>query len=163
MRDCYFNYTVPSVPHLHVNSWVMPLLPTRKLVLFVYLLVGLFVFAVLLVPIFITHTKKTVVTQQLQYLRLDYCFGLAHHYNITITVVADDQQSGFATYACKKTYNQGNCDVRTPYRDISGGPANFVEVSLDGPQDYGPVVVIVRGDGRYKLPNNYILTASSPH
>lgn len=42
MRDCYFNYTVPSVPHLHVNSWVMPLLPTRKLVLFVYLLVGLF-------------------------------------------------------------------------------------------------------------------------
>lgn len=141
----------------------MPLLPTRKLVLFVYLLVGLFVFAVLLVPIFITHTKKTVVTQQLQYLRLDYCFGLAHHYNITITVVADDQQSGFATYACKKTYNQGKCDVRTPYRDISGGPANFVEVSLDGPQDYGPVVVIVRGDGRYKLPNNYILTASSPH
>ena len=163
MRDCYFNYTVPSVPHLHVNSWVMPLLPTRKLVLFVYLLVRLFVFAVLLVPIFITHTKKTVVTQQLQYLRLDYCFGLAHHYNITITVVADDQQSGFATYACKKTYKQGNCDVRTPYRDISGGPANFVEVSLDGPQDYGPVVVIVRGDGRYKLPNNYILTASSPH
>lgn len=114
-------------------------------------------------PIFITHTKNVVPTTVLQYLRLDYCFGGAHHYNITITVVADDQRSGFATYACKKTYNKGKCNTKTPYRDISGGPANFVEVSLDGPQDYGPVDVIVRGDGRYAQPNSYILAASAPY
>ena len=114
-------------------------------------------------PIFITHTKKVVQTRVLQHLRLDYCFGASHHYNITITVVADDQKSGFATYACKKTYNGGKCDIRTPYHDISGGSANFLEVSLDGPQDYGVVGVLVRGDGRYDQPNSYILAASAPY
>ena len=113
--------------------------------------------------IFKTVSKKVVTTGQLQYLRLDYCFGDSHHYNITITTVANDQKSGFATYACKKTYNGGNCDTFTPYRDISGGPVNFIEMSLDGPQDYGPVVVIIRGHGRYDQPNSYILSASAPY
>lgn len=115
-----------------------------------------------LVPIFKTQTSEVVTTRSQQFLALNYCFGGLPHYNITITVVADDQKSGFATYACKKTYNQGKCNPGTPYRDISGGPANFVEVRLYGPQDYGTVTVIVRGYGRYKAPNNYTLAASAP-
>lgn len=116
-----------------------------------------------LVPIFKTQTSEVVTTGSLQFLALNYCFGGLPHYNITITVLADDQKSGFATYACKKTYNQGKCNIHTPYRDISGGPANFVEVRLNGPQDYGTVTVIVRGDGRYNDLNKYTLAASAPY
>lgn len=115
-----------------------------------------------LVPVFKTSTTEDVVTRAHKLFRLDYCFGASHHYNITITVIADDQKSGFASYACKKTYKAGNCDVNTPYHDLSGGPANFIEVGLDGPQDYGPVLVLVRGDGRYEQYNNFTLAASVP-
>ena len=117
----------------------------------------------ILEPIFKTHVKKVVPTTQSQYLRLDYCFGGSPHYNISITVVADDQKSGFASYACKKTYNGGKCNVNTPYFDISGGAANFIEMDLDGPVDYGPVVVIVSGTGRYGDSNSFILSASAPY
>lgn len=116
-----------------------------------------------LVPVFKTSKTENVRTGVLKHFRLDYCFGPSHHYNISITTVADDQKSGFASYACKKTYNNGTCNVNTPYRDISGGSANFIEVGLDGPQDYGPVQVIVRGDGRFGDYNNFTIAASVPY
>lgn len=115
-----------------------------------------------LVPVFKSSATEHVQTTALKYFRLDYCFGASHHYNITITIVADDQKSGFASYACKKTYNAGNCDVKTPYHDLSGGPVNFIGMGLDGPQEYGPVQVIVRGDGRYGESNNFTIAASVP-
>lgn len=117
-----------------------------------------------MVPVFKTSTTEDVETRSRKLFRLDYCFGASHHYNITITIVADDQKSGFASYACKKTYvhKEGKCDVKTPYHDLSGGPVNFIEVGLDGPQDYGPVQVLVRGDGRYGQYNNFTLAASVP-
>lgn len=115
-----------------------------------------------LVPIFISSSIQSVQTRRHKLYTLDYCFGPEHHYNITITVIANDQQSGFATYACKKTYKKGNCDVETPFSDISGGAVNVVPVGLDGPQDYGPVLVRVRGDGRYDLNNNFTLASSYP-
>lgn len=114
-------------------------------------------------PIFKTHAKLVVPTLHQLFLRLDYCFGGSPQYNITMTVVADDQKSGFASYGCKKTYNGGKCNVLTPYRDISGGAANFIEMDLDGPVDYGPVVVIVSGQGRSGGSNSFILTASAPY
>lgn len=116
-----------------------------------------------LVPVFKTSKTENVRTGVLKHFRLDYCFGPSHHYNISITTVADDQKSGFASYACKKTYNNGTCNVNTPYRDISGGSVNFIEVGLDGPQDYGPVQVIVRGDGRFGDYNNFTIAASVPY
>lgn len=108
-------------------------------------------------------TSENVKTGYLKYFRLDYCFGGSHHYNISITTVASDQKSGFASYACKKTYNGGICNVKTPYRDISGGSVNFIEMGLDGPQEYGPVQVIVRGDGRFGEYNNFTIAGSVPY
>ena len=117
-----------------------------------------------MVPIFKTETQQTIETMELLHLRLDYCFGAHPQYNITITTVADDRLSGFATYACVKTYVQqaGKCDTKTNFKDISGGAANFVLVHLNGPQDYGPVEVIVRGDGRFAGDNLFTLAASAP-
>lgn len=116
-----------------------------------------------LVPVFKMATSENVKTGYLKYFRLDYCFGGSHHYNISITTVASDQKSGFASYACKKTYNGGICNVKTPYRDISGGSVNFIEMGLDGPQEYGPVQVIVRGDGRFGEYNNFTIAGSVPY
>lgn len=116
-----------------------------------------------LVPIFKTSTIQDVITRTRKLFRLDYCFGTSHQYNIAVTVIAEDQQSGFATYACKKTYKQGKCDVFSPYYDISGGAVNVVQMELDGPQDYGPVLVLVRGDGRYGQVNNFTIAASAPY
>ena len=117
-----------------------------------------------LVPIFITETQEQVETSELNYFRLDYCFGGKPSYSITISTIADDQQSGFATYVCKKTYvaQKGKCDTKTPFKDISGGPVNFVSVELNGPQDYGPVIVFIRGDGRFGLMNHFTLAGSAP-
>ena len=117
-----------------------------------------------LIPIFKTEVTEEIETMELLHLRLDYCFGPESQYNITITTIADDRQSGFATYACVKTYVQerGKCDTRTPFKDISGGAANFVQVHLNGPQDYGTVELLVRGDGRYKGNNLFTLAASAP-
>ncbi|XP_068755989.1 uncharacterized protein [Montipora capricornis] len=124
------------------------------------------------------QSSEVATTGLQQFLALNYCFASRPHYNITIAVIADNQKSGFATYACKKTYNQGKCNPGTPdrqtdmfiwslgyspYHDIPCGPANFVEVSLNGPQNYGTVTVIVRGDGRYKDLNKYTLAASAPN
>ena len=108
-------------------------------------------------------TAENVMTGALKYFRLDYCFGSSHHYNITISTLASDQKSGFASYACKKTFNPtGICNVKTPYRDISGGPVNFIDMGLDGPHEYGPVQVIVRGDGRFGESNNFTIAGSVP-
>ena len=117
-----------------------------------------------LIPIFKTQVKQEIKTSELLHLRLDYCFGPQSQYNITITTIADDHQSGFATYACVKTYVQerGKCDTKTLFKDISGGAANFVQVHLNGPQDYGTVELLVRGDGRYKGNNLFTLAASAP-
>lgn len=116
-----------------------------------------------LVPIFKMAKAENVKTGSLKRFRLDYCFGASPHYNITITTFASDQKSGFASYACKKTYNAGVCNVKTKYRDISGGAVNFIEMGLDGPHEYGPVQVIVRGDGRFGDYNNFTIAGSVPY
>lgn len=116
-----------------------------------------------LVPIFKMAKAENVKTGSLKRFRLDYCFGGSPHYNITITTFASDQKSGFASYACKKTYNAGVCNVKTKYRDISGGVVNFIEMGLDGPHEYGPVQVIVRGDGRFGDYNNFTIAGSVPY
>jgi len=108
-------------------------------------------------------TAENVKTGSLKRFRLDYCFGSSPHYNIAITTLASDQKSGFASYACKKTYKAGVCDVGTKYRDITGGAVNFIEMGLDGPQEYGPVQVIVRGDGRFGDYNNFTVAGSVPY
>ena len=51
----------------------------------------------------------------------------------------------------------------SPDYDISGGAVNVVQMELDGPQDYGPVLVLVRGDGRYGKVNNFTIAASAPY
>ena len=114
-----------------------------------------------LIPVFKTTTPQEVMTANLLRLRLDYCFGEELHYNITISTMADDIKSGLATYGCVKSY--GACNTRTPFRDISGGSANFVRLQVNFPEDYGPIMVLVRGDGRYKNKNIFALAASAPH
>ena len=116
-----------------------------------------------LVPVFKMAKIENVKTGVLKHFRLDYCFGRSPHYNISITTLASDQKSGFASYACKKTYKTGVCDVGTPYRDISGGSVNFIEMGLDGPHEFGPVQVIVRGDGRFGDYNNFTIAGSLPY
>lgn len=118
-----------------------------------------------LIPIFKSASTQSVLTRNKKFYRLDYCFGPSHHYNVTITVIANDQQSGFATYVCSKTYvaKKGTCDVLTPNFDISGGAVNVVLMGLDGPMDYGSITVRVRGDGRYGLSNNFTLAGSAPY
>ncbi|XP_058953130.2 uncharacterized protein [Pocillopora verrucosa] len=118
-----------------------------------------------LIPIFKSASTQSVLTRNKKFYRLDYCFGPSHHYNVTITVIANDQQSGFATYVCSKTYvaKKGTCDVLTPNSDISGGAVNVVLMGLDGPMDYGSITVRVRGDGRYGLSNNFTLAGSAPY
>ena len=119
----------------------------------------------LLQPVFKTSTSQDLDTGEFKLFRLDYCFGDNLHYNITVTVITEDQKSGFTTYGCTKTYVQqhGKCEVRTPYRDISGGPVNVVQMHLDKPLDYGPVQVLVQGDGRFGQNNHFTLAASVPY
>ena len=114
-----------------------------------------------LIPIFKTTTVQEVITAELLSFRLDYCFGQKPEYNVSISTMTDDTKSGLATYGCVMSY--GECDTDTPFRDISGGPANFVQLKVRGPQDYGPIKVLVRGDGRYGDKNVFTLAASAPY
>ena len=57
----------------------------------------------------------------------------------------------------------GRCDVRTPYRDISGGPVNVVVMDVEKPADFGPVRVLLSGDGRHGQSNRFTLAASVPY
>ena len=113
-----------------------------------------------LIPIFKTTTPEEVVTAELIRFRLDYCFGGEPYYNISISTMADDTTSGLATYGCVQSY--GECNTNTPFRDISGGPANFVQLQVQSPADLGPIHVLVRGDGRFQNKNVFSLAASAP-
>ena len=113
-----------------------------------------------LIPIFTTITIHEVITAELLSLRLDYCFGQEPEYNVSISTMGHDTKSGLATYGCVMSY--GECDTDTPFRDISGGFANFVQLKVRGPQDYGPIKLLVRGDGRYGNKNRFTLAASAP-
>ena len=113
-----------------------------------------------LIPIFKLSEPYTVMSNDLRYLQLDYCFPHSHgKYNVSVSVIANDEQSAFATYACPVSIP--DCEPRNaPFHDTSGSAANFVEVTVSGAQDIGPVTVVVRGDGRYKEMNSFSLAAS---
>ena len=113
-----------------------------------------------LVPIFKLSGPHTVRSSDLAYLQLDYCFPHSDgKYNVSLSVIANDEQSAFATYACPKRI--WNCQPRNaPFHDTSGSAANFVQVTVSGEQDKGPITVVVRGDGRYDEMNSFLLAAS---
>ena len=119
----------------------------------------------LLQPVFKTAITQSIETEDFKLYRLDYCFGNELSYKITVSVITEDQKSGFVTYVCKKTYmiKHGRCDVRTPYRDISGGPVNVVVMDVEKPADFGPVHVLLSGDGRHGQSNRFTLAASVPY
>lgn len=113
-----------------------------------------------LVPIFKMSDPYAVKSNDLTYLQLDYCFPHSSgRYNVTVSVIANDEQSAFATYACPvstKDCEPGN----SPFHDTSGSAVNLVHVNVAGPPDIGPVTVVVRGDGRYGQMNTFTLAAS---
>ena len=113
-----------------------------------------------LVPMFMTTEQLTVATNELEYLQLDYCFpNDALKYKLFISVIATDGKSAFATYACPAGVE--DCKTFTaPFSDTSASAANFVSVSISGPENVGPVTVIVRGDGRLGEKNKFTLAAS---
>lgn len=119
----------------------------------------------LLQPVFKTAITQSIETEEFKLYRLDYCFGDNLTYKIAVSVITEDQKSGFVSYGCKKTYMiaHGRCDVRTPFRDISGGPVNLVVMDLEKPADYGPVHVLISGDGRHHQNNHFTLAASVPY
>ena len=112
-----------------------------------------------LVPIFKIEQVSSVPSAKLAFFKLDYCFADHPPYNLTITTVAADHKSGFATYACPKTIRP--CNVNTKFRDTSGSALNFIQAHISGPEDFGSVEVIVRGDGRYQKENKFTLAAST--
>ena len=113
-----------------------------------------------LVPIFKLSGPHTVRSSDLAYLQLDYCFPHSRgKYNVSLSVIANDEESAFATYACPKSIS--DCQPRNaPFHDTSGSAANFVQVTVSGEQDIGPITVVVRGDGRYDEMNSFSLAAS---
>ena len=113
-----------------------------------------------LVPIFRVIQPASVQTAQLMPLQLAYCFPEKQlKYRFTLMVLATDEKSSFATYACP--HSVMDCTPNNaPFYDVSGAPANFVTVTLSGEKDSGPVTVIVRGDGRFKEQNNFLLATS---
>ena len=113
-----------------------------------------------LVPIFRLSEPYSVKTGDLRYLQLDYCFpNVQGKYSLSVSVIANDEQSAFATYACPMRIQ--DCEPRNaPFHDTSGSAANFVTVNVSGAPDMGPVTVVVRGDGRYKESNAFSLAAS---
>ncbi|XP_065053906.1 uncharacterized protein LOC135682795 [Rhopilema esculentum] len=112
-----------------------------------------------LVPIFKMSSQYSVKSSDLVFLQLDYCFPHIGNYNVTISVIAEDEESAFATYACTKSIKQ--CKTgNAPFHDTSGSAANTVQVRVAGAPDIGPITVIVRGDGRYLQMNTFSLAAS---
>ena len=113
-----------------------------------------------LVPIFEFSDLYNVETGKLIYLQLDYCFiEPDKKFNVSISVIANDQRSAFATYACLP--NIKDClPSNASFNDTSGSAANFVEVVGYGKPDIGPITVIVRGDGRFKEKNTFSFAAS---
>ena len=114
-----------------------------------------------LVPIFKFSEPYTVETGKLIYLQLDCCFHDYHtKFKVSISVIANDQRSAFATYACP--FSKKNCAPRNaPFYDVSGSAANLVEVVGYGKPDIGPITVVVRGDGRFKEKNTFSFAAST--
>ena len=112
-----------------------------------------------LMPIFRMSTAYPVRSGDLKFLQLDYCFPHASDYKMTVTVVADDGASAFATYACPKSI--ANCmPANAPFHDTSGSAVNLVPVEVQGVKDVGPIQVVVRGDGRFGKMNSFTLAAS---
>lgn len=113
-----------------------------------------------LVPIFKMSEPYSVKSNDLKYLQLDYCFPhKLSYYNVSVSVIADDEKSAFATYACPMSV--ADCQPSTaPFHDTSGSAANMVHVRVCGAPDIGPVTVVVRGDGRFDEMNTFTLAAS---
>ena len=57
----------------------------------------------------------------------------------------------------------GECGGLTPYRDMSGLPVNVVQIDIKESADYGPVQVLVLGEGRYGQSNGFIIVSRLLH
>lgn len=57
----------------------------------------------------------------------------------------------------------GECGGLTPYRDMSGLPVIAVQIDIKESADYGPVQVLVLGEGRYGQSNGFIIVARLLH
>ena len=115
-----------------------------------------------LVQVFKLELPGNVTTNELQHFQMDYCFTPGGPYSLTVNTVANDDRSAFATYVCPLHVQQqhgGKCVVQTPYKDLSGSATNFVRVPINV-TDFGPVKAIVKGAGRYKQGNTFIISAS---
>lgn len=77
---------------------------------------------------------------------------------VTISTIASDEVSGFATYICTPDVQCTSTEAAT-YFDVSGASVNFVTVPIDA-KDAGILKVLVRGDGRYSGNNKFVLAAS---
>ena len=113
-----------------------------------------------LVPIFRLSDPYSIKSHDLKYLQLDYCFPHGQgKYSVSVSVIANDENSAFATYACPSSVQ--DCEPsNAPFHDTSGSAFNLVPISVSGPADMGPVTVVVRGDGRYGKMNSFAMAAS---
>ncbi|XP_057315064.1 uncharacterized protein LOC130656246 [Hydractinia symbiolongicarpus] len=113
-----------------------------------------------LVSIFKTTKPGTVPTHGSVLLELDYCFNPAELPGyVEISVFANNELSGFGTYACPGSVRPCTTES-TKFYDVSGAAVNFVHVDMTQAKDMGPVQVIIVGNGRSGGINNFTLGAS---
>lgn len=114
-----------------------------------------------LYQVFKTSTTQKVSAHEFKLFQLEYCFVKPESYNVIITVINENLWPGLATYGCTMTYikQYGKCGVLTPYKDISGLPVNVVQININEPADYGPIQVLVLGEGQYNQTNNFTIAA----
>ena len=110
--------------------------------------------------VFKNDVRGMVITEKEKRFQLNYCFPEKRTYDLTVSTVALDTKSGFATYVCSQ--RSKHCSVRnSQFYDASGAAVNFVPIRLRTIEDLGPIKVIVKGDGRHSKKNKFTLAASN--
>ena len=110
--------------------------------------------------VFKKERNGTVLTERVKKFQINYCFPDKRQYHLTVSTIALDSSSGFATYVC--TQRKKDCTIEaSEFDDTSGGSVNFVPIKLSGDGDLGPITVLVGGDGRNSRKNTFTLAASN--
>lgn len=97
--------------------------------------------------------------------KLAYCFGVKPKYNVTIAVIAVDDNSGFGTYVCPYTrqdHKHNTCPQQKAFNDNSGAPANLVTADIGVDDKVAPILVRVCGNGRYEGENHFLMSSTGP-
>lgn len=107
----------------------------------------------------------TIKTKECDDYSLAYCFGEKPKYNVSVSVIAKDDQSGFGTFICPYSTWQkyGRCiQQKAVAKENSGAPANMVVAEINEDDKGGAVLARVCGNGRFDSPNNFLMSSNGP-